>query len=82
LKRNRGGTDMPITIDDKILYTLPEIREKTGLGLTTLRMYVRTGILQAVKVGVKYLVDEKELKRIFTEGTHKLRNPRRRLLKK
>jgi len=70
---------MPITIDDKILYTLPEIREKTGLGLTTLRMYVRTGILQAVKVGVKYLVDEKELKRIFTEGTHK---PVRDTLKK
>ena len=47
---------MQIQIDNKNYMDLPEVSEKIGIGLYTLRLYVRTGRLKATKVGKKYWV--------------------------
>jgi predicted site-specific integrase-resolvase len=58
-----------LKIEDKILYDMPGLSEKTGMGIVTLRTYVREGKLKAVKVGKAYWVDEKEIAKLFTTGT-------------
>ena len=58
-----------LKIEDKTLYDLPELSEKMGVGIETVRMYARSGKVRAVKVGRKYWVDSEELKRLFDTGT-------------
>ena len=59
---------MQIQIDNKNFMDLPEVSEKIGIGLYTLRLYVREGKLKATKVGKKYWVEESNLKEIFERG--------------
>lgn len=61
---------MQIQIDNKNYMDLPEVSEKIGIGLYTLRLYVRTGRLKATKVGKKYWVEESGLKEIFEKGSN------------
>jgi excisionase family DNA binding protein len=41
---------------NKMMYTLQDLAEKTGIGLQTWRKYAASGELKASKVGRSYLV--------------------------
>ena len=58
-----------LQIEDKVLYDIPALSEKIGIGVMAIRRYVRTGKLKAVKVGRKYWIDESDLAKLFTTGT-------------
>lgn len=60
-----------LQIDDRTLYDIPEISAKLGVGIQTVRMYVRKGTLKGVKVGRRYWIDEKDLSKLFDTGTRK-----------
>jgi excisionase family DNA binding protein len=60
-----------LQIENKILYDVPGLSEKLGVGINTIRTYIRGGKLSAVKVGRKYWVDEKELASLFTVEENK-----------
>jgi excisionase family DNA binding protein len=60
-----------LQIDDRTLYDIPEISAKLGVGIQTVRMYVRKGTLKGVKVGRRYWIDEKDLSKLFDTGTTK-----------
>lgn len=62
---------MPIVIGDMTAYDLKEIAKVMRISLQTIRVYVKKGVLKAVKVGSKLYVQEKDLKKIFETGTHK-----------
>ena len=47
------------------LYTLTEIEPILGVSHRTLLSYVKNGTLHAVKIGGKWKVTEKELKRLI-----------------
>jgi excisionase family DNA binding protein len=50
-------------------YTLQELAPVLGVGIETVRRYVRSGNLHAVKRGRSYYVDADELRRFMREGT-------------
>lgn len=58
-----------IQIEGKTYYDIDGIVEKIGVGKFTVRSYVRSGKLKAVKVGRRYWIDEKELSNLFAIGT-------------
>lgn len=59
---------MKIELDGKTFLDLPEVVEKTGLNLQTVRGYIKRGKLSAKKVGVKYWVLESALAEMFASG--------------
>jgi predicted site-specific integrase-resolvase len=70
---------MQIQLDNKTFYDTPEISEKTGIGVVTLRHYIRSGKLKGVKVGVKYWVEESSLKEVFEKGINEpVKEPHKR----
>jgi excisionase family DNA binding protein len=58
-----------LQIDDRTLYDIPEVSAKLGVGVYTVRGYIRKGMIKAVKVGRKYWIDEKDLAKLFETGT-------------
>jgi excisionase family DNA binding protein len=58
-----------LTLDDKTLYDVPEIATRLGVGVFTVRQYIRKGLIKGIKVGRKYWVEEKELAKLFDAGT-------------
>jgi excisionase family DNA binding protein len=41
---------------NKVLYSIPEVVEVTGLGRSTVYLYIATGAIASVKVGSRRLV--------------------------
>jgi len=60
---------MPTELAGITLYTLPEIGEKLNLTVFTLRNYIKTGKLKAVKMGKSYRVEETALKDFLLAGS-------------
>jgi excisionase family DNA binding protein len=58
-----------LNLDDKVLYDVPEISSRLGVGVFTVRQYIRKGLIKGVKVGRKYWVDDKDLAKLFKTGT-------------
>ncbi|MDM7918507.1 MAG: helix-turn-helix domain-containing protein [Methanosarcina sp.] len=58
-----------IQIEGKTYYDIDGIVEKIGVGKFTVRGYIRSGKLKAVKVGRRYWIEEKELSNLFATGT-------------
>jgi len=58
-----------LQLEGRMFYDIPALSERMGVGIQTIRMYVRTGKLKAVRIGRKYWIDEKELVKIFAQGT-------------
>lgn len=56
---------MPDGLQGLKLYTLSEIEPILGVSHRTLLSYVKNGTLHAVKIGGKWKVTEKELKRLI-----------------
>lgn len=54
-------------------YTLEEIAEVLNVHITTLREYVKTGRLKAIKIGNKYIVSEENYKN-FVDGKNDVTN--------
>ena len=50
-------------LEESTYYNLKDISDKMGIGVLTLRKYVRIGKLKAHKAGRKYLVTGQEVKR-------------------
>ena len=50
------------------LYELAEVSAMTGLTLGTVRQYVSNGVIPAIYLGRKRVVQEAVLERICTEG--------------
>ena len=61
-----------LQIENRVLYDVPELSEKIGASVHTIRAYIPEGKLGAVKVGRKYWVDEKDLASLLDKGTHPL----------
>ena len=61
-----------LQIAGKTYYDIDGIAEKIGVGKFTVRGYVRSGTLKAVKVGRRYWIEEKELSNLFATGTGKV----------
>jgi excisionase family DNA binding protein len=53
---------MPVTINNKPLYSVPEVAEAMGLTNQTVRSYIRSGKLQADRIGRAYLISEPALR--------------------
>jgi len=67
-----------IQIEGMTYYDIDGIVEKIGVGKFTVRGYVRSGKLKAVKVGRRYWIEEKELSNLFATGTGKVaRKPKK-----
>ena len=60
---------MPTELAGVRLYTLPEIGEKLDLTVFTLRNYIKTGKLKALKMGKAYRVEESALKEFLLTGS-------------
>jgi excisionase family DNA binding protein len=58
-----------LNIDERTLYDIPEVSAKLGVGVFTVRQYVRKGLIRGIKVGRKYWIDEKDLAKLFEKGT-------------
>lgn len=51
-----------IKLETTTAYDVPEVSERLGLCVTTVRKYLREGRIKAQKVGRKYYVTEETLK--------------------
>jgi len=61
---------MTIEIDGTTLYSLPELSEKFGLGIRTLRRYLHSGRLVGRKMGKMWYVSAESIKEYFeTKGS-------------
>jgi len=49
-----------------IFYTLPQLSEKLGIGILTLRKYIREGHLKAKRIGKAYYVLDENLKEFLS----------------
>lgn len=56
---------MMITIQDTVAYDLEELRKKLNVSTRTLRNYIRSGKLQAFKLGLKYYITQRALDEYF-----------------
>jgi excisionase family DNA binding protein len=57
-----------IIVNEPITIGLREAAELTGLSHWTLRQYIRTGKLKAVRIGRRVLIEPSELRRLVEEG--------------
>lgn len=62
---------MPLNIAGREYFTMDDIAAETGIGIRTVRTYVSTGKMKAVKVGTRYLVLKEDYLRMFDMGTSK-----------
>ena len=56
---------MPRKIGDLVFFELPELAEKLGCHINTLRRYLRQGRIKGRKIGAKWLVSEDALREYF-----------------
>jgi excisionase family DNA binding protein len=49
---------MPVTVNNKSLYSVSEVAEAMGLTNQTVRLYIRSGKLEAERIGRAYLISE------------------------
>jgi len=53
-------------IQGTVFYTLPELSERLGIGILTLRKYVRGGRLKAKRIGKSYYVLDSSLREFLS----------------
>ena len=56
---------MPRQIGELVFFELPELSEKLGCHINTLRRYLREGRIKGRKIGAKWLVSEDALREYF-----------------
>lgn len=61
---------LPQQIHDADLYTLDEVAEITKMSIVTIRQYVRTGKLKAIKQWKNWMVSSNEIARLLYEKLH------------
>ena len=54
-----------IRVQDTVAYDLAELSKKLGVSARTLRNYIRSGKLQAFKLGLKYYITQRALDEYF-----------------
>src|ERR1700727_3038891 len=60
------------------MYSLDQVAERLGLHVRTVRAYVRSGRLKAVRIGKQYRVAREDLEAIFSAGNSRDAVARRR----
>jgi excisionase family DNA binding protein len=60
------------------MYSLDQVAERLGLQVRTVRAYVRSGRLKAVRIGKQYRVAREDLEAIFSAGNSRDAVARRR----
>ena len=60
---------MPTELAGVTFYTLPEIGEELDLTVFTLRSYIKSGKLKAIKLGRAYQIEESVLKDFLLTGS-------------
>lgn len=60
-----GGYTTMIRVQDTVAYDLPELSSMLGVSTRTLRNYIRSGKLQAFKLGRRYYVTQRALDAYF-----------------
>jgi excisionase family DNA binding protein len=54
--------------EESPMYSLDQVAERLGLHVRTVRAYVRTGRLRAIRIGKQYRVAREDLEAIFSAG--------------
>jgi excisionase family DNA binding protein len=67
-----------LVIDEPRMYSLDQVAERLGLHVRTVRAYVRTGRLKAIRIGKQYRVTREELESIIGAGNSRDAVSRRR----
>jgi excisionase family DNA binding protein len=67
-----------LVIDEPRMYSLDQVAERLGLHVRTVRAYVRTGRLNAIRIGKQYRVTREELESIIGAGNSRDAVSRRR----
>ena len=65
-------------IEESRMYSLDQVAERLGLHVRTVRAYVRSGRLRAIRIGKQYRVAREDLESIFGAGNSRDAVSRRR----
>jgi len=62
--------NLPLQVENADLYTLDEVAEIVSMSIVTIRQYVRTGKLKAIKQWKNWMVSSNEIARLLYERKH------------